>query len=320
MLTVIIGHCVNFWTGTWFTVLTPLEEAYPLKLLSELVNAFHIYAFALVSGFLFCYLRTELGKYQNFTMFCVTKAKRLLIPYVFICLIWVIPVAIYFNHYSGIELIKRYVLGTNPNQLWFLLMLFWVFMFAWPLSNIFCKHVILSGGIVLGFYCVGVVGNHFIPNVYCIWTGCEYLLFFWIGFQMYNKNDLFRRIPAFLWDAVFAVLFCILTFTQAFGMISSILTIVLHITGAIGAFATLQWIALKINWKNSKVFLFLAKRSMPIYLFHQQVIYFVIFWLNGKVNPYVNAAANFVIAMAVSVLISSILMKFKVTRFLIGEK
>ena len=68
------------------------------------------------------------------------------------------------------------------------------------------------------------------------------------------------------------------------------------------------------------MFIFLSKRSMPIYLFHQQVIYFTIIWFNGKVNPYINVAVNFIVAIVLSVIISSILMKFKVTRFLIGEK
>lgn len=64
----------------------------------------------------------------------------------------------------------------------------------------------------------------------------------------------------------------------------------------------------------------LSKNSMTIYLFHQQIIYFTILWLNGKVNPYVNSFINFVVSLFLSSLISTMLMKFKVTRILIGEK
>lgn len=59
---------------------------------------------------------------------------------------------------------------------------------------------------------------------------------------------------------------------------------------------------------------------MAIYLFHQQIIYFTIIWLNGKVNPYLNAIVNFIVALVLSSLISTLLMRFKVTRVLIGEK
>ena len=72
--------------------------------------------------------------------------------------------------------------------------------------------------------------------------------------------------------------------------------------------------------QDSKLFYFIVKQSMPIYLFHQQVIYFFIFWLNGLVNPYINASINFIGAMVVSIIISGTLMRFKLTRFLIGEK
>lgn len=57
-----------------------------------------------------------------------------------------------------------------------------------------------------------------------------------------------------------------------------------------------------------------------MYLIHQQVIYFSIILLNGKINPYMNALVNFGVAMIISYVISGILLKFKVTRFLIGQK
>ncbi len=54
MLTIILGHSCNFWRGDWFTK-NPAIESYGLRLLSLYVNSFHIYAFALVSGYLFAY-------------------------------------------------------------------------------------------------------------------------------------------------------------------------------------------------------------------------------------------------------------------------
>lgn len=90
--------------------------------------------------------------------------------------------------------------------------------------------------------------------------------------------------------------------------------------GALMAFFFLQWLAEKIKWKNNKFFMNLSKHSMTIYLFHQQIIYFTIIWLNGKVNPYLHSFVNFVVALMLSFLISTLLMKFKVTRILIGEK
>ena len=54
MLTIILGHSCNFWRGDWFTK-NPAIESYGLRFLSLYVNSFHIYAFALVSGYLFAF-------------------------------------------------------------------------------------------------------------------------------------------------------------------------------------------------------------------------------------------------------------------------
>jgi hypothetical protein len=82
----------------------------------------------------------------------------------------------------------------------------------------------------------------------------------------------------------------------------------------------LQKIADRVRWQENRVFTFLSKSSMPVYLLHQQVIYVCLYFLNGKLNPYLHSAVNFAGAMLVSLLLSALLLKFKWTRALIGEK
>lgn len=95
---------------------------------------------------------------------------------------------------------------------------------------------------------------------------------------------------------------------------------ILHIVGAVMAYKVLQYIAEKVDWKNNRMFISLSLYSMPMYLFHQQIIYFTIALLNGKMIPWINAGVNFLVSLIVSYLISCILMRFKVTRLLVGEK
>lgn len=84
------------------------------------------------------------------------------------------------------------------------------------------------------------------------------------------------------------------------------------------AFAILQKAANK--FKNNKTILRLSRRSMIIYLYHQQIIYFFIAGLNGKTLPYANAIINFAGTMLITFIISTLLLKFKITRLLVGEK
>lgn len=96
--------------------------------------------------------------------------------------------------------------------------------------------------------------------------------------------------------------------------------LLLHIVGALMAFIILQKLGSNIKWKQNKIFVVFSKYSMPIYLFHQQIIYFFIDWLNGAIHPYLHTGINFIGAILISAGISAVLMKWKVTRFLIGEK
>lgn len=86
------------------------------------------------------------------------------------------------------------------------------------------------------------------------------------------------------------------------------------------SFFVLQGLAEKVDWRNNKMFMFLSKQSMAIYLFHQQIIYFTISYFNGKINPFSNVLMNFLIAILLSSLIGKFLMRFKCTRVLVGEK
>lgn len=54
MLLVILGHACAFWSGHWFTD-NPALPSRGLNALFEWLNSFHIYAFALVSGYIFTY-------------------------------------------------------------------------------------------------------------------------------------------------------------------------------------------------------------------------------------------------------------------------
>jgi len=150
MLLVIMYHSCVFWTGSWFPALEPEAVASSLGLFAQWLNSFHVYTFALVSGYLFSYLKNEKGKYASLSFLARNKAKRLLVPYAVVSIAWIIPLECYFNHYDIEEIITRYVLGTSPNQLWFLMMLFWCFIGAWFLSSVIEKSDILPILIAIG--------------------------------------------------------------------------------------------------------------------------------------------------------------------------
>lgn len=326
MLIVVLYHSLLFWRGNWFSV-EPAISAPILAHVAAFFNIFHIHAFTLVSGYLFAYLKFEKGKYQKFVPFITNKAKRLLMPYLFTCIFWVIPITTYFFKFEVGEIINRYLFGVAPSQLWFLLMLFVVFAIFHLLSDLFEKHDFAGLVFVLCLYAVSLVGNKFMPNYFNIWNACSFSIYFWIGLKLRQKGtDLVRKIPLLIYVVIVVGLFILSTFVLTGDhLIIKVLAIgvkfLLHVIGAVTAFLLLQKVAnLFSSWKTNRAFKVLTRFSMPMYLFHQQVIYFSLSLLNGLITPYLHFAINFVVSCLVSILLSAILMKFKWTRFLIGEK
>lgn len=323
MLLVVMGHAIVFWRGSWYTG-NPICSAKIFPFLSNWIGSFHTYSFVGFSGYIFYYMKYERGEYQTFRFFLKNKAKRLLIPYVFTSCVWIIPIMVCYLQYTTGEIFWQFIVGISPSQLWFLLMLFWVFVISWLLSDILVNTK--WGSVILAIlYAGGVFGSHICPNFLQIWKACRYLPYFWVGMKLrcgYSKSV--RKISGIIW----VLLYTLMVYAEKFVDTSSIagkcmnelLLLLSHVFGVIMAYCVLQKAASFIPWEKSEWFRLMSRYSMPIYLFHQQIIYFLIDAFNGKMNPYIHATINFAGAIIGSFLLSFLLMKFRITRFLIGEK
>lgn len=137
-----------------------------------------------------------------------------------------------------------------------------------------------------------------------------------------QRISITRWVGAICSFILYNVLFVVVYITDLIKtqVLSYAFTFLLHAVGAVMAFSVLGLIAKGIKWKESKVFMAFSDNSMVIYLFHQQIIYFTITWLNGVVSPEINTLVNFVVSLFLSILIGFVLRRFKVTRILVGEK
>lgn len=245
-------------------------------------------------------------------------------------IIWVIPISAYFFDWNVNYVLKKFLLAIDPSQLWFLWMLFGVFVIVWPLKKVLLEKPVEGWLIAIVFYGIGIIGRRILPNVFCIWTACQYVPFFLIGIRIRAKEEKSKKlfietVPFYCWIIFDIILFVgTMMIGRLNGLFWSLMVIsfdfILHIIGSVMAWTSLQVLANKVNWRDDKAFKKLSSYSMPIYLFHQQIIYLTITWLNGVVNPWINAGVNFIVAFIGSILISSLLMHWKYTRMLVGEK
>ena len=323
MLLVVLYHSCYFWTGEWFTE-NPLDKSIFLSFFSKWLNSFHIYGFTLVSGYIYYFIYYEKKGYLSYKTFIQKKILRLLVPYITVAIIWVIPIQKFFFKYDLKQIFENYVLGFSPNQLWFLLMLLWLFIIVYPITPFLRKKKGIV--VVLCFYLIGIVFNRLVGNFIMIPRAFMYLFFFWLGFKL--RQGCFE----FIWNMPTLVYFCVhfllFLFTEYLFLpdmligkvVKYIVQALVHGLGAIMSFVIFERLFFILPNRIQKRFNTIAKFSMPIYLFHQQIIYFVIYLLNGKISPVLICFINFIISLCGALIISIVFMRFKVTRFLIGEK
>lgn len=321
LLMVILGHSIAYWASDWFTGNALYRLGWAV-ILFQWLSSFHVFGFALVSGYIFA-SQMEKGMYCSYFDFFKKKVKRLLIPYIFVAAVWVIPVSLILLHWDGMYILNNFILGEGPSQLWFLWMLFDVFILAKALWKFISQNVLIGWGGSFALYFVGSIGRRCVPNYFCIWTACQYFIFFYMGIRLWNRPD-FLRVPWFVWGVLDVILFTIYYFNPFMGRIGQLLLfglpLLLHMTGALMAFSGLGELSQKVKWRERTFFTGFCRLSMPIYLLHQQLIYFVITVFDNRISILMNMILNFLISLLFSALIGWLLMKKKYTRVLIGEK
>lgn len=324
MLLVVLCHSAAFWGGNWFTACKPLQTDSTLGMLSSWLGTFHVSGFTLISGYIYYFVKNERGKYNKFLDIILNKAKRLLVPYIAVSILWVIPISNIFYDFNFNDIFHKFILGEAPLQLWFLLMLFNVFVIA-HLSFVRIRRLEFF---VVCIFVLGTLLPMIFPNVFQIFTSMQYLLFFFIGYLIRKKGINLNSPTTLIYGSVLLLLnlFCF-AMIEYYNFEDSIIAKILHlivntigrISGAIMAFLLLSYIASKISQTNV-VFKFISNLNFLIYLFHQQIIYVLLWWFSLKVSPWPMTFINLVCSLLFSCLIGYILTLNKYSRYIIGIK
>lgn len=321
MLLVIVGHSMAFYQGTWFTALKPAEEAPLFGYGFAYLGSFHIFVFTFVSGYIFQYLKFEQGKYPFYKNFIKKKALRLLIPYAFLAAFWCVPFQIYFFHADGADLFRKFVLGYNPSQLWYILMLFFLFAIIYKVSNkIQSLKTFPAFIIAFAIYIFGML-LYALSIPFQLPATCLHMAFFLLGMVFRKNNVAFGAWYKFA--AVHLILFCI---TQYLSQDSTIIIKIVRycIMPFVNMAGTLMIISLIKDFQSAEIwstsiFKFFKENFFTMYLVHQQIIYCSISIFNGLVAPPVLVIINFVTALSISSVICVFFNSFKATRLLIGK-
>lgn len=135
-----------------------------------------------MSGYIWAYLKMETSEYDDMRVVIKKKVKRLLVPYLFVSIVWAGPAYCFF--YGGISTFMAFILGDNPSQLWFLLALFWMFVLVelmWHLAPVVLRRWQLLLVFALATYILARVLYVLPLDVFQIAHALDYFLCFLIG-------------------------------------------------------------------------------------------------------------------------------------------
>lgn len=325
MLVIVLYHSGMFWDDVW-TVTAP-QPYHLLVNFNVWLGSFSIYGFTLVSGYIYCHIRYERGGYDTPHRFLNKKVRRILIPFALTSMFWAAPVDRFLLDFDNESMILSYVLGCSPCQLWFLLMLFWVFVFAYPLSDYFMRRGLESWPVILAiFLCGQILHANFLPY-FQICAGMEFLLIFWIGimFRRYGRNMTTRNLLT--WGIAALILNLVFLYCTKFFRGDSLSDYVVFksliwtsaIFGAIMSFMLLIAAGRLMRWQQSAVFRSLNRSSYPIYLIHHQIIYILLVAFSWTLDPLLATFCIFIITTAASWGLSTLLGTSRLGRLATGN-
>ena len=319
LMLVVIGHCSNQYKGGWVFISENSSEIF--KWVSIYVNSFHMQIFVFISGSVYGYCKLRKMYYLNYCNLIIDKFRKLLIPYIFIGIFFMIPIGIKLgisDYNNGLKhSIKNLFLGYSSGHLWFLMMLFNLFMIYYWLEKILFRLGIPISIIILF---VIQVYNFKFPHIFYIYKAMYYMIFFYLGHIIYLKYEVLRSIEykTSRYNSIVAIfigiIISLLILSKERILYKNIESIILcnGIENLIGILGIMQmYIAVEVI-KNLKIYNkiksytnYINKYNFNIYLLHEPII-FIILYNILNMEPVLVVLSSFILSITMSILISNL--------------
>ncbi|WP_423188909.1 acyltransferase family protein [Alkalibacterium sp. f15] len=292
--------------------------------ITNFIYLFHMPAFIAVSGAVFYHIKRERKKHPYNKAFIMNKTRKLLIPYFFFTLFYVLPTLLVIGELRSLFgfIVRNVFFLGGPNHLWYAVMIFNVFIIFGFLEN-----KIHSFSPILNFSILLLVGylSFLIPNLFQARNTAYYILYFYLGYvyqQHRDKVNLVANKSLVMFSSLFILL---IMFVSLY-----------HIEIDFGY--TVNWFLRVIAATSGTVFLysfsvfasevFLIKNSIVetinldlfgIYLFHPMIIYLLFYSIRDiQHNPYLVTVLFTMISFLLSMVFVRLFRILKIN-ILIGE-
>ncbi len=303
IIMVVIGHSIILYSHKWGLYSTTYNVKF-LDVLKDWINLIQMPLFLSISGFLFA---RSYKKYK-FKTFIIKKAKRLLLPYVFVAVLWMYPIKRLVGYYSKNIMqyvVKDVIWGQDIGHLWFLPCLFICFACSYFLFKLFKKddklHRCIKLVVFIGLYLISLVGNKF---AFFPWISyvCIYYVWFYSGSLIYDYMNRITHLNRYIM-IVAGTLVSVLAIWCDISVVNGIATVILLI---------MLYNVMGVN--DNKIIKSISDCSFGIYLLHSPVIYITFAYMSNY-NPVIVVSINIVFAL-ITWGITAVCKKTKLEKFI----
>mgnify|MGYP003297786518 CR=1 FL=1 len=312
IIVVVLGHSIILYSSDWSIFTTKYDLIY-LDIIKKIINFFQMPLFFSISGYLANW-STEF----SFKKLVIKKAKRLLIPYMFCALLWMLPIRYLIDYQSQFgnsigdweTLYKIIILGNDNGHLWYLPTLFLCFICHFLVEQVEKKYKKFNLNIVLGlisslFYIVplAVFPISYVNSFFQYY--CWFVFGMWMAFRRNRIVQLNGKISLTITFAITIIALVVKT-----GIITSVMR---YICGMSWLFFFYSFDIKKVN----KVIVDIEENSFGIYLFHSPLVYITYTYFNNS-NPILVISLNFFLCGGIAYLLTLVIRRTK-ARLLLGE-
>ena len=311
ILLVVVGHITILYQDGGLGE----NEISGLSFFTDFIYLFHMPLFISISGAIYA-IGMQTGKYCKFSPLIINKAKRLLIPFIFVGITCLAPVLIITGLSENYVMTVVSILtgGTYIKHLWYLPALFWIFIYAW----LICKfrlnlYIMYIASVSLAVLCSSLAIN---LNIFCIGNSIQYLPYFIMGIIFYQQRELLQ-IKLFPASLIILCSFAFIQYASDILWIDNICRILLPCAILICIYILVKPIYPIFN--KLPGINYLLKQSYSIYLFHVPIIYLLYIYISHLIPYYAMIPLTFFVAIIGSAAIATIFRKIHFQIF-IGER
>lgn len=312
MFFVVLYHCMIFFGGNWINFISPIKKVDLIYQIAIFINSFHIQTFCMASGYLYFYNKLNNNNKNNDFDFIINKIKKLIIPYLLICMFWVIPFNVYFSKVNYFSNLCNILLGIKCGQLWFLVMLFDIFI----IFCLFFKKQAFTYKELAIVFLLSTIGSQILFklefNYFQIAVAVQFIFYFYLGGFILNNEKKITKTKIVLILICLIILIPVSYIKTKFSLIQILIKFISILKSALEV-VIIYIIASKLATKifKFKIYKVFEKNSFGIYLFHQQILYVILFIINGKFNVYIQLSITFIMCLIMSLVITLVLKQMK---------